>query len=57
MVRNVRMPRVIVMTATDLRYAAEIGADAILAKPFDLKNVEVLLARFLSQASVSKHHS
>ncbi len=42
------MPPIVVMTATDLRYAKEIGADAVLAKPFDLKTVEALLMRFLS---------
>ncbi len=42
------MPPIVVMTATDLRYAKEIGADAVLAKPFDLKTVETLLVRFLS---------
>lgn len=54
---GMRMPSVIVMTATDLRYATEIGADAVLAKPFDLKTVEALLTRFLSPASVSEPRS
>lgn len=48
------MPPIVVMTATDLRYAREIGADAVLSKPFDLKTVEALLTRFLPQPSVSR---
>ncbi|HEX8035630.1 MAG TPA: response regulator [Ktedonobacterales bacterium] len=50
---GIPMPPVVLMTATDLRYATEIGADAVLGKPFDLKTVEALLTRFLPQASVS----
>lgn len=38
---------VILMTAADLAYARDCGADAILAKPFSVDEVEDLLRSFL----------
>lgn len=38
---------VVLMTAADLAYARDCGADAILAKPFSVEDVEDLLRRFL----------
>jgi CheY-like chemotaxis protein len=38
---------IILMTAAGFDYARTAGADAILPKPFDIKDVERLLGRFL----------
>lgn len=38
---------IILMTAASDRYAEKANADAVLAKPFDIRVVERLLARFL----------
>lgn len=38
---------IVVMTASNSRALRSTGADAILRKPFDLKDVEELLRRFL----------
>jgi DNA-binding response OmpR family regulator len=40
-------PPVVLMTAADVRFARDAGADTILKKPFELGAVEVLLRRFL----------
>lgn len=40
-------PPIILMTAAGFSHAERAGADAILAKPFDITDVERLLARFL----------
>jgi two-component system chemotaxis response regulator CheY len=45
--RGEAMPPVILMTAAGPRYAEEVGADAMLRKPFDLAELETLLHRFL----------
>jgi CheY-like chemotaxis protein len=47
--KNGSLPRtpIILMTAAGFDYARTAGADAILAKPFDIKDVERLLERFL----------
>lgn len=43
-------PPIILMTAAGLQRVREVGADAVLSKPFDLDEVEALLARFLGPA-------
>jgi OmpR family response regulator NblR len=40
-------PAIILMTAANLAQARGAGADAVLPKPFRLKDLEVLLHRFL----------
>ncbi|MGH2516149.1 MAG: response regulator [Ktedonobacterales bacterium] len=40
-------PPIILMTAAGFGHAQRAGADIILAKPFDIKDIERLLARFL----------
>src|SRR5262249_29646753 len=44
------MPRIVLMTAAGPHYAIAIAPDAVLAKPFELGEVEALLFRFLSTA-------
>lgn len=41
-------PPIILMTAAGFNHAQRAGADAILAKPFDITDIERLLARFLN---------
>jgi DNA-binding response OmpR family regulator len=41
------MPPVILMTAASPLYAREVGADAVLHKPFDLDELDMLLVQFL----------
>jgi DNA-binding response OmpR family regulator len=41
-------PPVVLMTAAGPRYAEAAGSDALLLKPFELKEVEELLCRFLA---------
>jgi CheY-like chemotaxis protein len=40
-------PPIIVVTAANWRLAQEVGADAVVQKPFDLNQIEVLLLRYL----------
>lgn len=40
-------PPVVLMTAADIRYAKDAGADGILTKPFELTAIEAMLRRFL----------
>jgi two-component system response regulator VicR len=44
------MPPVVLMTAAGPRYIASAAADAVLAKPFEIGEVEALLIHFLSDA-------
>lgn len=44
---DTRAPPVVIMTAADVRFAKDAGADSVLKKPFDLATVEALLRRFL----------
>lgn len=39
-------PPIVLMSAAGRQYAANVQADAFLAKPFDIEEVEALLARF-----------
>lgn len=48
---NLRLPPIIVMSAADRSFVEEVGADAILRKPFDLDHVDQLLQRFLPSVS------
>lgn len=41
-------PPVVLMTAADVRFAQDVGAAAVLRKPFELSAVEALLRRFLA---------
>lgn len=41
------VPPIIVMTAGGLKHAREIGADAVLRKPFTITDIEALLQRYL----------
>jgi CheY-like chemotaxis protein len=43
-------PTIILMTAASLAQARIAGADAVLRKPFRLKDLEALLHRFLGPA-------
>lgn len=40
-------PPIIVVTAASYHYARDVGADAIVQKPFDLEEIESLLHRYL----------
>ena len=42
-------PRIVIMTAAAASYTENIGADALLRKPFDIREVEKLLRRFLGE--------
>ncbi len=44
-------PPVILVTAAGHRYAMEAGADAVLRKPFDLDDLELLVHRYLRPES------
>jgi DNA-binding response OmpR family regulator len=46
--RNVQVP-VVLMSAAGQAHIANMGADATMSKPFDLRDVETMLQRFLSQ--------
>ena len=41
-------PAIILMTAAGQAHTRDVGADAVLLKPFELEEVETLLHRFLS---------
>ena len=43
------VPPIIVMTAANMQLAYQVGADAVLRKPFDIAAVEALLERFLAE--------
>ena len=45
--RGQAMPPIILMTASHPSYAVQVGADALLQKPFSLDELEDLLHRFL----------
>lgn len=45
---NSSAPPVVLMTAADVRFAQDAGADSVLKKPFQLATVEALLRRFLA---------
>jgi CheY-like chemotaxis protein len=47
-------PRIVIMTAAASSYVQDTGADALLRKPFDIRDVEQLLRRFLGATSASK---
>jgi CheY-like chemotaxis protein len=40
-------PPVVVVTAASLALADEVGADAVIAKPFDVRNIEAAIQRLL----------
>lgn len=40
-------PPIIIMTAADVRFAQDAGADSVLKKPFEIAVVESLLRRYL----------
>ena len=40
-------PPIVLMTAADLRFARDAGADGVLTKPFELSAIEAVLRRFL----------
>lgn len=40
-------PPIVIMTAADVRFARDAGADCVLKKPFGITTVEALLRRFL----------
>jgi DNA-binding response OmpR family regulator len=42
-------PPIILMTAAGRRYTDAAGANALLSKPFDLRDVEALLERYLGE--------
>lgn len=42
-------PQIVVMTATDLAFTRDLGADAVIAKPFDISAVEELLLKLLAR--------
>jgi DNA-binding response OmpR family regulator len=44
---NSNTPPIVIMTAGDIRFAMDAGADSVLKKPFELAVVEALLLRFL----------
>jgi len=51
-----RAPPIILMTAAGHRLASATGADAVLRKPFDIREVEDLLHRYLGDPSPSPPH-
>lgn len=42
---------VILMTAAGLQHARKAGADAVVAKPFDLDELDALIAHFLTEVA------
>ena len=46
------LPPIILMTAAGFDYAQRAGADTILPKPFDIKDVDRLLRRFLGPSTI-----
>lgn len=42
-----KIPPIILMTAAGMRRAQEIGADAVVRKPFNVEDLEALIRRFL----------
>jgi DNA-binding response OmpR family regulator len=42
-------PPIVLMSAAGARSTESIGADATLSKPFDIAEVEALLARFIGR--------
>jgi DNA-binding response OmpR family regulator len=44
-----RAPPVVLMSAAGSRFMAPAGADSILPKPFDMRQIEAILARYLPQ--------
>ena len=44
-------PPILLMSAAGSRYTEPVGADAVLPKPFDIRQVESLLNRFLGPAA------
>ena len=40
-------PPIILITAASYQYARDLGADAVVQKPFDLEEIESLLHRYL----------
>jgi DNA-binding response OmpR family regulator len=40
-------PPVVVVTAASLALADEVGADSVIAKPFDVRNIEAAIQRLL----------
>lgn len=46
-------PHIVMMTAAAASYTENTGADALLRKPFDIRDVEKLLRRFLGGATSS----
>lgn len=45
--RGYQPPPVVLMSAAGSQYTDAVGADALLPKPFDIRQVEALLDRFL----------
>jgi DNA-binding response OmpR family regulator len=45
--RGWSMPAIILITASDSRYALEIGADALLPMPVNLTDLDALLHRYI----------
>ncbi|MGZ3677195.1 MAG: response regulator transcription factor [Ktedonobacterales bacterium] len=50
---GVPAPSIVIMTAASSSYTQDTGADALLRKPFDIREVEKLLRRFLGATSAS----
>jgi two-component system, chemotaxis family, chemotaxis protein CheY len=48
-------PRIVIMTAAASSYTQDSGADALLRKPFDIREVEKLLQRFLGTTTSGDH--
>ncbi len=42
-----QVPPLVIMTAAGVHAADDVGADAVLLKPFEISDIEALLARFL----------
>lgn len=40
-------PSVVIVTAANLALADEVGADAVITKPFDVQNIEAVMRRLL----------
>lgn len=52
---NAPAPRFVIMTAAASSYTQNTGADALLRKPFDIRDVEKLLRRFLGTTTPGNH--